>query len=35
MTPLERLNLALRAVMETGIVLAFGYWGFRTGDTRP
>ena len=28
---LEWVNLALRAVMETGIVLALGYWGYVTG----
>ncbi len=26
------INLVLRALMETGIVLAFGYWGFHTGS---
>lgn len=25
------INVVLRALMETGIVLAFGYWGFHTG----
>ncbi len=25
--------MALRAIMETGIVLAFGYWGFHTGKS--
>ena len=27
------INLTLRAVMETGIVLAFAYWVYRTGQT--
>ena len=27
------LNLALRAVMETGIVLAFAFWGYETGQS--
>lgn len=26
------INIVLRAVMEAGIVLAFGYWGFHTGS---
>lgn len=25
-------NVGLRAVMELGIILAFGYWGYKTGD---
>ena len=25
-------NVVLRALMESGIVLAFGYWGFHTGN---
>jgi hypothetical protein len=29
---LKWFNLALRALMELGIVIAFGYWGCRTGD---
>jgi hypothetical protein len=29
---LKRINLALRALMETGIVLALGYWGFQRGS---
>lgn len=28
---LSKLNTGLRAVMEFGIVLSTGYWGFRTG----
>ena len=27
------INLALRAVMETGIVLAFAWWGYKTGQS--
>ena len=27
------LNLVLRVILETGIVLGFGYWGFRQGNT--
>ncbi len=30
---LSQINLALRAVMELAIVLATGYWGYRTGAT--
>ncbi len=33
MTKLQAFNLALRALMELGIVLAFGYWGVHTGTT--
>lgn len=29
----KRFNLILRALMELGIVLGLGYWGFRTGDS--
>ena len=28
----ERLNLALRVLMEAGDVGALGYWGFHTGE---
>jgi len=28
---LKRVNPALRGVMELGIVLAIGYWGYRAG----
>ena len=28
---LKWFNLALRALMEVGIVVALGYWGFQTG----
>lgn len=30
---LQWINLALRALMELGIVLALGYWGFQAGDS--
>jgi hypothetical protein len=33
MTKQEQINLALRAIMETGIVLAFAYWGYQMGQT--
>jgi hypothetical protein len=33
MTTLKWLNIGLRALMELGIVLALGYWGYRTGDS--
>jgi hypothetical protein len=26
-------NVALRGLMETGLVIALGYWGFQTGRT--
>ncbi len=29
---LKWINLALRSLMETGIVAAFAYWGFHTGQ---
>ncbi len=32
MTPRQRLNLTLRALMEAGVVAALAYWGVRTGD---
>jgi len=25
-------NIGLRGLMELGIVIAFGYWGYKTGD---
>jgi hypothetical protein len=28
---LKWFNLALRAIMEVGIIVALGYWGFQTG----
>lgn len=30
MTGLEWLNLALRGLMETGVVAGFAFWGYRT-----
>jgi len=30
-SPSERLNLALRVLVEAGVVVALGYWGFHTG----
>ena len=33
MSKSQGFNLALRAVMELGIVLAFAYWGFQTGGS--
>ena len=30
---LEWINLALRALMELGIVIALGYWGVHTGSS--
>lgn len=30
---LKWMNLVLRVVMEIGIIVAFGYWGFTTGRT--
>jgi len=32
MSPIVWLNLALRAVMETGIVVGLAYWGYQTGS---
>lgn len=31
MTKLQKTNLVLRGLMETGIILAFGYWGYCLG----
>jgi hypothetical protein len=31
LTVWQRVNLTLRALMEAGIVVAFGWWGFDTG----
>ena len=28
----ERINLILRVTMETGIVVALGFWGYRAGS---
>ena len=33
MTPLAKFNLALRALVETGVVAGLAYWGFHTGGT--
>ena len=30
---LRQVNLGLRGLMEFGIILAFGYWGYQTGST--
>lgn len=32
MTKLQGFNLFLRGLMETGIVLGLGYWGYHTGN---
>ncbi|MGD8748553.1 MAG: YrdB family protein [Balneolaceae bacterium] len=34
MSKLQWINLGLRGLMEAGIVLALGYWGYLTGDTK-
>lgn len=33
MTAAERVNLVLRATLELGVVIGFGYWGFHAGRT--
>ncbi len=33
MSKLKWVNLALRAVMELGIVLGLGYWGYHIGES--
>jgi hypothetical protein len=33
MLNLQWINLALRGLMELGIILALGYWGFQTGSS--
>jgi hypothetical protein len=33
MTKIQGVNLTLRAIMEAGIVVAFAYWGYQTGQT--
>ncbi len=33
MTTLKWFTLALRAVMEAGVVAALAYWGYQTGDS--
>jgi hypothetical protein len=30
-TPVQRINLTLRVGLETGVVAALTYWGYRTG----
>jgi hypothetical protein len=30
---LERFNVALRGLMELGIVIGLGYWGYQVGST--
>lgn len=32
MSPLQRLNLALRALLEASVVLGLAYWGVDAGD---
>lgn len=32
LTNQQKLNLTLRAVLEFGIVLAFGFWGYNLGN---
>ena len=34
MLKLQWINLTLRAIMETGIVLALGYWGYHAGSSK-
>lgn len=33
MSGLAKFNLTLRALMETGIVVALGFWGYHLGDS--
>ena len=33
MTAMQRVNLMLRTMMETGVVVALIYWGVHTGDS--
>jgi hypothetical protein len=33
LSKLKWFNLTLRALMEVGIVVALGYWGYRTGKS--
>lgn len=35
MEALESANLALRFLLELGVLVAVGYWGFRTGQSTP
>jgi Protein of unknown function (DUF2568) len=32
MSPIQRLNLGLRVLLEVGVVVALGYWGVHTGQ---
>ena len=32
---MDMFNLGLRALMEVGIIVALGYWGYKTGDSAP
>lgn len=32
MSTSDRINLILRVTMETGIVVAFGFWGYHVGN---
>ncbi|HKK46589.1 MAG TPA: YrdB family protein [Balneolaceae bacterium] len=34
LSKLQWINLALRGLMETGIVLAFAFWGYRIGGNK-
>lgn len=34
LSTLQWINLALRGIMETGIVLGFGYWGYHAGTSK-
>jgi Protein of unknown function (DUF2568) len=33
MSPIQKLNLMLRVLLEVGVVAAFAYWGFHVGHT--
>lgn len=33
LSTLKWLNVALRALMELGIIVALGYWGYKTGNS--
>lgn len=35
LSTLQMVNLGLRALMELGIVVALGYWGYQTGNSTP
>ncbi len=34
LSTVKLFNLALRAVMEFGIIVALGYWGFQAGESK-